>query len=172
LRDLKLLTCQSLRGLIPLPTLRVIYAVESAMARHSDNIESCTRLAHAQSKTTPYNTHTSLERTNNRNVDHRGQILDACRRALPLVGRCAAGPKVEPARHKHGQDRRPQEAAQGRGVVEGGAALKDVLPQQNQLARRIRIFWDPLECGGLSVAEGTLIVFLRHPPITVKSPGQ
>jgi hypothetical protein len=29
------------------------------------------------------------------------------------------------------------------------------------------IFWDPLECGGLSVAEGTLIVFLRHPPITV-----
>jgi hypothetical protein len=119
--------------------LRVLYAVESAMAHHSDNIESCTGLAHPQSKTTPYNTHTSLERTNNRNVDHRGQILDACRRALPLVGRCAAGPKVEPARHKHGQDRRPQEVAQGRGVVEAGAALKDVLPQQNQLARRIRM---------------------------------
>jgi hypothetical protein len=29
------------------------------------------------------------------------------------------------------------------------------------------IFWDPLECGGLSIAEGTLIVFLRYPPITV-----
>jgi hypothetical protein len=25
-----------------------------------------------------------------------------------------------------------------------------------------KVFWDPLECGGLSVAEGTLTVFLRH----------
>jgi hypothetical protein len=24
-------------------------------------------------------------------------------------------------------------------------------------------FWVPLECGGLSIDEGTLIVFLRHP---------
>jgi hypothetical protein len=29
------------------------------------------------------------------------------------------------------------------------------------------VFWDPLECGRLSVAEGTLIVLLRHPPITL-----
>jgi hypothetical protein len=61
------------------------------------------------------------------------------RRALPLLGGGAACPKVESARHGHGQDRRPKEAAQGRGDVEAGAAVEDALPQQDQLARRITI---------------------------------
>jgi hypothetical protein len=66
-----------------------------------------------------------------------GKPCHRAQRAFSVVERCAAGPKVEHARHEHGQDRRPQEAARGRGVVEAGAALKDALPQQDQLARRI-----------------------------------
>jgi hypothetical protein len=41
-----------------------------------------------------------------------------------------------------------------------------------ELLEALDSFWDPLECGGLSVAQGTLVAFLRHPPIIVQSPGQ
>jgi hypothetical protein len=44
------------------------------------------------------------------------------------------------------------------------AYLQSIIPL---LAAAYCRCWDPLECGGLSIDEGTLIVFLRHPPITV-----